>query len=197
MPFFFGDKYTIYKYGSNPRGRNLTDEQHNSILYDGIKGASLRDAAANRYIGKDGLYHYDLCKAKSGTGNVTLWPLNLTTTSPFISAANAAAAAKLLTTTSDGELACTRENAESWPFYVFIAAQFCLSLGIAPLFSLGISYLCDNLDEKFHAFYTGKLFFKRIAKVFSLLSSLLFFFFFFYLLTNNLINKLINNLTLH
>jgi hypothetical protein len=31
-----------------------------------------------------------------------------------------------------------------------------MSWGIAPLFSLGITYLTENTEEKYHAFYTGK-----------------------------------------
>ncbi len=45
---------------------------------------------------------------------------------------------------------------EDWPYYIFIAGQLLMSWGIAPLFSLGITYLTENTEEKYHAFYTGK-----------------------------------------
>jgi hypothetical protein len=151
LPFFFGDKYTIYKYSGDPRARlNLTDENIFDIAGNDYELLMDSIGSANRYVGKDGLYHYDLCKAKSN-----MFINNLTTTRQIITTTTTNT---MMTTTygdGDDEPGCTRDNAESWPFYVFIGAQFCLSLGIAPLFSLGISYLCDNLDEKFHALYTG------------------------------------------
>ena len=42
-----------------------------------------------------------------------------------------------------------------WSYYVFIAGQLAMSLGVSPLFTLGLTYLCDNLEERSHALYTG------------------------------------------
>lgn len=50
---------------------------------------------------------------------------------------------------------CIGDASNSWPYYLFILGQLCMSVGIAPLFSLGIVFLCDNLDESKHALYTG------------------------------------------
>ena len=55
----------------------------------------------------------------------------------------------------NSELNCERNLSDSWPYYVFIAGQLLMSLGVAPTFSLGITYLCDNLEERSHALYTG------------------------------------------
>ena len=53
---------------------------------------------------------------------------------------------------------CERSLENTWPFNVFIFAQLLMSIGFAPQFSLGITYLCDNLDENMHALYTGNFF---------------------------------------
>jgi hypothetical protein len=45
---------------------------------------------------------------------------------------------------------------------MFIAGQLLMSLGTAPLFSLGITYLCDNIEERSHALFTGKYLKKTI-----------------------------------
>ena len=53
---------------------------------------------------------------------------------------------------------CVRDiSNSSWPYYTFILGQLLMSIGIAPLFSLGIVFMCDNLDESKHALYTGKI----------------------------------------
>lgn len=57
----------------------------------------------------------------------------------------------------NGQDSCERSLENTWPFNVFILAQLLMSLGFAPQFSLGITYLCDNLDEDMHALYTGDL----------------------------------------
>jgi hypothetical protein len=51
---------------------------------------------------------------------------------------------------------CKRNLAYSWEYYMFVLGQLLMSIGTAPLFSLGIVFLCDNLDESKHALYTGK-----------------------------------------
>ena len=43
-----------------------------------------------------------------------------------------------------------------WPYYLFIMGQLLMSWGSAPLFSLGITYLCDNSNENRHAIFTGE-----------------------------------------
>lgn len=57
---------------------------------------------------------------------------------------------------SNETVKCQRDLTNSWSYYVFITGQLSMSLGVAPLFSLGLTYLCDNLDERAHALYTGK-----------------------------------------
>lgn len=42
-----------------------------------------------------------------------------------------------------------------WMYGLFILAQFVMSWGVAPQFSLGISFITDNSEEKYHAIYTG------------------------------------------
>ena len=61
------------------------------------------------------------------------------------------------TTTTSPSSSCNRDGKATWPYYVFILGQLFMSLGSSPIFSLGITYLCDNLEERLHAFYTGKL----------------------------------------
>jgi MFS family permease len=62
------------------------------------------------------------------------------------------------TTTPTSTISCHRDFSYTWPFYVFIASQLLMSIGVAPLFSLGTTYLCDNSEERLHAFYTGILY---------------------------------------
>jgi hypothetical protein len=50
---------------------------------------------------------------------------------------------------------CSTNNDSMWSYYVFIAGQLAMSLGVSPLFTLGLTYLCDNLEERSHALYTG------------------------------------------
>lgn len=52
-------------------------------------------------------------------------------------------------------ISCTASNDNMWSYYVFITGQLAMSLGVSPLFSLGLTYLCDNLEERSHALYTG------------------------------------------
>lgn len=49
----------------------------------------------------------------------------------------------------------TQSSAVAWTYSMFIIAQLFMSIGSAPLFSLGITYLTDNIEERKHAFYTG------------------------------------------
>lgn len=54
---------------------------------------------------------------------------------------------------------CNRTSTNSavaWTYPMFIIAQLFMSIGSAPLFSLGITYLTDNVEEKRHALFTGK-----------------------------------------
>jgi len=54
--------------------------------------------------------------------------------------------------------------AGQWPIYAFIGGQLLMSWGIAPLFPLGITYICDNLDEHRHSMYTGMIKIKNSHK---------------------------------
>lgn len=57
---------------------------------------------------------------------------------------------------TNGSRVCNRTtSAVSWTYAMFIIAQLFMSIGSAPLFSLGITYLTDNIEERKHAFYTG------------------------------------------
>jgi hypothetical protein len=82
---------------------------------------------------------YDICRPNSTNVTNLLTQYN-TTTGAIVSDQNS----------------CERSLENTWPFNVFIFAQLLMSLGFAPQFSLGITYLCDNLDENMHALYTGK-----------------------------------------
>ena len=61
----------------------------------------------------------------------------------------------LVTTTAAMNITCDRNISDEWPYYLFIIGQLLMSWGIAPLFSLGITYLTENSEEKYHAVYTG------------------------------------------
>ena len=58
------------------------------------------------------------------------------------------------TTTTQNAEGCTR-NGGTWPFFVFILSQVLMSIGSAPIFPLGTTYMCDNVPERYHAVYTG------------------------------------------
>jgi MFS family permease len=64
----------------------------------------------------------------------------------------------LITRVKNNTVTCTRDNTNLWSYYVFITGQLAMSLGVSPLFSLGLTYLCDNVEERSHALYTGKKF---------------------------------------
>lgn len=59
-------------------------------------------------------------------------------------------------TTINKELNCERTLSDSWPYYAFIAGQLLMSFGVAPTFSLGVTYICDNSEERSHALFTSK-----------------------------------------
>ena len=52
-------------------------------------------------------------------------------------------------------IACLNSNDNTWTYYIFIIGQLAMSLGVSPLFSLGLTYLCDNIEERSQALYTG------------------------------------------
>lgn len=60
------------------------------------------------------------------------------------------------TTMNTAKTNCVRNLSDEWPYYMFILGQLLMSWGISPLFSLGITYLTENTEEKYHAIYTGK-----------------------------------------
>lgn len=64
----------------------------------------------------------------------------------------------LKTPQTNSTITCNRDISDEWPYFLFILGQLLMSWGIAPLFSLGITYLTDNSEEKYHAVFTGKIF---------------------------------------
>ncbi|RMZ99220.1 solute carrier organic anion transporter family member 3A1-like [Brachionus plicatilis] len=56
---------------------------------------------------------------------------------------------------------CTRDLSNDVPYAIFIISQMVMSFGSAPLFPLGVTFLCDNLDERLHAMYTGNAYYLK------------------------------------
>lgn len=122
----------------------------------------------------------DLCKTKEhlftslttelySNYNATIATLYSTNTTSFYSTTTTSlhttttTSQQTLTTTSIKN-ECSRDFSKTWPYVVFIIGQLFMSVGSAPLFSLGVTYLCDNLEERSHPLYTGNLNFKFFQK---------------------------------
>jgi hypothetical protein len=50
----------------------------------------------------------------------------------------------------------SNKSSKNWAITIFVIAQLIMSWGIAPHFSLGITFITDNTEEQYHAMYTGK-----------------------------------------
>lgn len=134
LPYFLGEKYVIKGY--NPTNLNssssqltVQDQQLNNIEVCKIKPQQIKQTTSTRVI---------LTENSSIVFNWTDLSLNSSSSE-----------------NSQDPLSCNRDFANQWPYYVFIIGQLFMSIGAAPLFSLGITYLCDNLEERKHASYTG------------------------------------------
>jgi len=86
--------------------------------------------------------------------------------------------------------------AGQWPIYAFIGGQLLMSWGIAPLFPLGITYICDNLDEHRHSVYTGMIKIKILIETFITKTQLRKVCLFFFLFLKNLFLKFCLNMFL-
>ncbi|CAF0877402.1 unnamed protein product [Brachionus calyciflorus] len=87
----------------------------------------------------------------------TLFSTISSTQTTTISITSTTSSSTSVSTTSNFEKnkeQCSRDFSKTWPYAVFIIGQLFMSVGSAPLFSLGVTYLCDNLDERSHALYT-------------------------------------------
>lgn len=131
LPYFFSPKYTV----------SLVNNPH-TTMYSRDNNSDMFDSTV------------DMCKFRNVTTSLVMTTL-FTTTGDHLITDNAT---NFLTTTPAPDLAhtpCDRDTDVSWTYAMFIIAQLFMSLGSAPLFSLGITYLCDNVEERKHATYTG------------------------------------------
>ena len=126
MPYLVGPKYTISIYGSS---LNNSVSQYDYCFINNT--------------------NYDTTTLMSTTTTATA----STTTSTITDKSTTISISVAPNATSNS---CSRENGSAqWPYYIFIIGQLLMSLGSSPVFALGITYLCDNLEEHLHAFYTG------------------------------------------
>lgn len=172
LPFFLGGKYKISNVNTNYKGNNGSGDSYSSthdttghsISYDICKAnkANQNFVSAEQTTSVNGLLEglsdltsailstvYSSEFAATSVSDQTTENYNLTTITTT--------SQPHLTTSNPDSLSCQRDLANTWPYYVFIGGQLLMSLGVAPHFSLGITYLCDNLEERSHAFYTGML----------------------------------------
>lgn len=63
-------------------------------------------------------------------------------------------------TTSDGDKNEV-DNTENltWTVWIFFSAQLLHGAGASPLFTLGVTYIDENVSKKMSSVYLGKLFF--------------------------------------
>ena len=168
LPYFFGERYTI-------SGTNSTS----ASSYLSINSTtSFQNQSSFSTIN---LVYYDLCiPAIKNNQTILNYSINLietTSTKPtslFLLTSdsfalknesvngtwlNEAAFMNINTSQTFGYLneTCVKQSSKDWTFYVFIIGQLLMSWGIAPLFPLGITYLCDNLADRIESqsVYTG------------------------------------------
>ena len=55
------------------------------------------------------------------------------------------------------KLDCSVQNPETWALAIFIIAQLTIGIGTAPIFTLGPTYLYDNVKSSSYSIYAGKL----------------------------------------
>jgi MFS family permease len=135
FPYFFSTRYSIVSIGISSSS-SLNDNSFNSSnWYNNVDICEYSDNITN--------FTTTIAPSTVSSFNQT----GLFTTSSPASSTDAAAQTAY----------CIRDASNSWQYYLFIVGQCFMSIGIAPLFSLGVVYLCDNLDESKHALYTGKL----------------------------------------
>ena len=51
---------------------------------------------------------------------------------------------------------CSVDNPETWALALFIIAQFIIGIGTAPIYTLGPTYLYDNVKSHIYSIYAGK-----------------------------------------
>ena len=94
--------------------------------------------------------------------NMTLDNIDYCILTPEVSSYELNSTIELIDTTTKISLSskeCSRDLSNNMPFAIFIISQLLMSFGASPLFPLGITFLCDNLDEKLHALYTSNILF--------------------------------------
>jgi hypothetical protein len=138
FPYFFSTRYSIVAIGS-------TNNNNNNNYNNNFNGSSSSAA--------DAFSNVDICElVRYNESNFTT-----TTTTTIIGYNQTTPVGPLSSTVSTAaeNAYCIRDASNSWQYYMFILGQLLMSVGIAPLFSLGVVFLCDNLDESKHALYTG------------------------------------------
>lgn len=137
FPYFFSPKYTVSMM-NNPH-TTMYSRDNNSDMFDST---------------------VDMCKFRNATTaaattTTLLMSTGLFTTTPHDNNLTTTTLSALTTTQGSTDTPCVQDTDVSWTLAMFIIAQLFMSLGSAPLFSLGITYLCDNVEERKHASYTG------------------------------------------
>jgi MFS family permease len=148
FPYFFTNRYNIDRFLSNTNGLS-SDNPHeicrihtNTTDFPTTTSNPISFVTSNIYLGSNNSYSVESFSFLS-----TIITETATTT--------------YKNQTAQIDKKCQRDFANTWPYYIFILAQLFMSLGTSPIFSLGITYICDNLRETYHAFCTGKYCFNK------------------------------------
>ena len=147
VPYFFSSKYVVTNAVSfivNGSNGSIIDVYSGYDICKPVMSSTLRHTTTSNIV-------MSYSQEDSNTSDYDV------STMSYLSGLSSTTSAN----SSNGNL-CERSLEYTWPYYVFIAAQFLMSLGYAPQFSLGITYLCDNLDESVHAFYTGEHIYRNL-----------------------------------
>jgi MFS family permease len=164
LPFFISPKYEIKQYSSNrnndDNGNALVSLKNETIIdpffiYDNETGnfTDQSDKVPYQLCSFDTIYVYndDNPNKTTSLSNEGEPSINSSLLIDIITTANSTSN----DSTSTKVEKCVRNRKNTWQFDVFVLGQLFMSLGNSPIFSLGITYLCDNSPENYHAIYTG------------------------------------------
>lgn len=143
FPFFFGGKYVVkmmstgltspVNIGNSSGSANLTIKTESNVDMCKINSTTLSSYLLSTST-----------SARSLLSDSTIGSMTTFSTTNFFNL-----------TSNETSTTCNRNVSTSWTYFLFIIAQLFMSMGSAPLFALGVTYLCDNTPERRHPLFTG------------------------------------------